>query len=150
MKYLGLFLVVVFVGLTISYRKGVLPPNQPVNPEDDFIQLSEPPKEVAKLLQNNCYNCHSNKTNYPKKAHFAPFHKPYVQPVEEGRKRLNFSNWATYTPEMQKVLLLIAVEQMENHAMPMKNIFPQGDDTLTPNDMQLLIQWLAQEGEAGM
>ncbi len=150
MKYAVGVLVLIFVLLTISYRQGVLPPNMEVSLEDDFIQLTKPPEEVADLLQSQCYNCHSAKAKYPKEAHFYPFHKKYVTPVKKGRKKLNFSKWSSYTPEMQKVLLLIAVEQMENHAMPMKDVFPQGEDTLSQNKEKLLIQWLAQEAEAGM
>ena len=136
--------------MAISYRQGALPPNSKASLEDDFIHLTEPPAEVAILLQSQCYNCHSARANYPKSAHFYPLHKKYVEPVTKGREKLNFSHWASYTPEMQKVLLLVAVEQMENHAMPLKDVFPQGEDTLSQNKEKLLIQWLAQEAEAGM
>jgi len=142
--------VIVFVLLTISYRNGVLPPNFEVSLEGDFIQLTQPPAEVALLLKNHCYNCHSAKASYPLKAHFAPFHQKYLEPVKQGREKLNFSTWSSYEPEMQKVLLLVAVEQMENHVMPKKDVFPKGSDTLSPPQEQLLIQWLAQEAEAGM
>ena len=150
LKYLVVLLVLIFMILTISYRKGTLPKNLDVSLEDDFIYLTHPPKDVADLVKKQCYNCHSAKAAYPQKAHFAPFHEKYIAPVTKGREKLNFSNWAIYSPEMQKVLLLIAVEQMENQAMPITDIFPQGDDTLTQNDKKLLIQWLAQEAEAGM
>lgn len=150
MKYLFVVLLLVLVVLGISYTKGNLPPDEVVEMDADFIELTSPPKEVADLLKNHCYDCHSAQATYPKKAHFAPYHKKYVEPVMKGREKLNFSKWSSYTPELQKVLLLVAVEQMENKAMPMTGIFPKGNDTLTQNSKNLLIHWLAQEGEAGM
>ncbi len=149
MKYFFWFMAFVFVVLTIAYRRGTLPENQEVRPESDFIYLSAPPAKVGGLLQKYCYNCHSAQAQYPRLAHFAPFHKKYIEPVTQGRKKLNFSKWDAYTPELQKVLLLVAVEQMENNAMPVSGVFSV-DDTLASMDKQLLMQWLAQEAEAGM
>ncbi len=150
LKYLFAFLALIFIVLTISYRKGALPPNKESQPGADFIHLTAPPKEVANLLRQWCYDCHSTQTKYPSMAHFYPYNRPYVVSVNLGREKLNFSNWASYSSEMQKVLLLIAVEQMENGDMPLLGIFPQGDDTLSQNSKHLLIQWMAQEAEAGM
>ena len=150
MKYLVVFLVFICVVLMWSYQKGVLPADLALDSNADFIKISVPPSEVANLLREQCYNCHSGKATYPRIAHFAPFHKKYAASVLEGRKKLNFSNWSAYSPELQKVLLLVAVEQMENNAMPIHGIFPKGNDTLAQNEKKLLIQWLAQEAEAGM
>lgn len=148
LKYLIILLVLVVGSLILSKNKAELPQNHPVDTNNDFISLSAPPEMVANLLRKYCYNCHSFETQYPKSAQYAPFHKKYIEPVQKGREKLNFSDWPAYPEEIQKMLLLLSVEELVNHTMPVLGVF--GTDTLTQKNHLLLTQWLAQEGEAGM
>ena len=38
-----------------------------------FIEDTKPSSEVIAILEENCYDCHSNQTRYPWYAEIAPF-----------------------------------------------------------------------------
>ena len=39
--------------------------NPESDPAKDFINLKNPPSELATLIKDACYDCHSNHTNIP-------------------------------------------------------------------------------------
>ncbi len=56
----------------------------------------EPPwdsPETRELAVRACFDCHSNQTDWPWYAHVAPFSWLVQDDVDEGRKKLNFSEW---------------------------------------------------------
>jgi hypothetical protein len=53
------------------------------------------PAEVATILRQACYDCHSNETRWPWYSRVSPFSWWLVHHVEEGREHLNFSEWST-------------------------------------------------------
>ncbi|MCB0744258.1 MAG: heme-binding domain-containing protein, partial [Ignavibacteriae bacterium] len=36
--------------------------NPPAQVDKDFITISNPPAELASMIKNSCYDCHSNQT----------------------------------------------------------------------------------------
>src|SRR5690349_3820284 len=52
-----------------------------------------PNAQAASLARTSCYDCHSNETNYRWYAYIAPASWLVRKDVEEGRDKLNFSNW---------------------------------------------------------
>jgi hypothetical protein len=52
----------------------------------------------AQVLVRACGNCHSNHTDWPWYSHVAPVSWWVEQHVHEGRERLDFSEWETYSP----------------------------------------------------
>lgn len=57
------------------------------------MATNPPPPEVATLLHEACYDCHSNATRWPWYAHVAPVSWWIVRHMKEGRDDLNFSEW---------------------------------------------------------
>jgi hypothetical protein len=53
--------------------------------------------EPARILLRACGNCHSNRTDWPWYSHVAPFSWWIGQHVREGREKLDFSEWETYS-----------------------------------------------------
>ena len=39
--------------------------NPEIIAENDFIIANKAPEEIATLLKNSCYDCHSNESKYP-------------------------------------------------------------------------------------
>jgi hypothetical protein len=54
------------------------------------------PAEVESVLRHACYDCHSNETVWPWYSAIAPASWIIRHDVNEGRRRLNFSDWADY------------------------------------------------------
>ena len=72
----------------------------PVEPRNRGLRLSsnsEPPQ----VLVRACGNCHSNHTDWPWYSHVAPVSWWIARHVREGREKLDFSEWETYST-MQK------------------------------------------------
>ncbi len=62
--------------------------NPPVTQE---VQWDSP--ETRDLAVRACYDCHSNETVWPWYSNVAPFSWLIQHDVDEGRQRLNFSEW---------------------------------------------------------
>jgi hypothetical protein len=51
--------------------------------------------ETRALAVRACYDCHSNETAWPWYSNIAPVSWLVQRDVDEGRRRLNFSEWGT-------------------------------------------------------
>src|SRR5262245_12338975 len=60
---------------------------------------------LADVLDRACSDCHSNDTVWPWYTHIAPASWLMAYGVTSGRKAVNFSDWASYRPELQRTLL---------------------------------------------
>lgn len=98
--------------------------NKPVDKKQNFVDVLQPPKEVADLLKNGCYDCHSNETKYPKYAYVAPISWSIKHHINEGREKANFSEWALYNKEQKDHIIDDVIESVEGKEMPLKGYIP--------------------------
>jgi hypothetical protein len=90
------------------------------------IEKSNPPVRsdisadpaIKPLLRRACYNCHSNETVWPWYSNAAPASWLIGSDVKEARRRINFSEWGTYSSEIQTHKLRGIAEEIENGEMP--------------------------------
>ena len=71
-----------------------------VEPRNRGLRLSSN-SEPLQVLLRACGNCHSNHTDWPWYSHVAPVSWWIARHVREGREKLDFSEWETYST-MQK------------------------------------------------
>jgi len=69
----------------------------PTNPAEAGGPVAPP--AVQETLQRACYDCHSNATRWPWYSTVAPVSWLLQRDVMEGRRRLNFSEWADYASD---------------------------------------------------
>ncbi len=93
MKKLFFLLVVAFALLQFFQIDKT---NPPVDKNMDFLTIKKTPEDVAQLIKTSCYDCHSNESVYPWYTNIQPFGWFIKDHIEEGRKELNFSTFATY------------------------------------------------------
>ena len=74
---------------------------------------------MAQLIKTSCYDCHSNETKYPWYTNIQPVAWFLQNHIEDGRKHLNFSTFATYEPKRQARKLSEAAEEIEQGEMPL-------------------------------
>jgi hypothetical protein len=67
--------------------------NPPVTPGADMMATNAPPAEIAALLHNACYDCHSSTTRWPWYSHVWPVSWFVSSHVNDARDALNFSEW---------------------------------------------------------
>lgn len=117
--------------------------NNPVaTPQMDFLKTKNTPEKTAVLIRNSCYDCHSNDTKYPWYANVQPFSWFLNNHIQEGRKKLNFSTFATYEPKRQAHKLDEAVEMIEKAEMPLDSyIIVHPEAKLTLSDQKEMVDY---------
>lgn len=116
--------------------------NPPIIQENDFITISNPPANVAKIIKTSCYDCHSNETKYPWYTNFAPLSWWIKHHINEGREELNFSEWGTYKEKRKKHKIEECVELVDEDEMPLSSyLITHEEAKLTADEKSYLLEW---------
>jgi hypothetical protein len=73
---------------------------------------------LVAVLDRACRDCHSNGTVWPWYTQIAPASWLMARGVAEGRKAVNFSEWVSYQPVVQRRLLLASCQDVSTGKMP--------------------------------
>lgn len=118
MKKLLYILIVAFI-LIQFFQIGKT--NPALNKGMDFLEIKNTPEKLATQIRASCYDCHSNETQYPWYSYIQPAGWFLNKHIEEGRKELNFSTFATYELKRQAHKLDEAAEYLESGRMPLES-----------------------------
>ena len=119
LRKVGLAVVVVFV-VVLAAAQLVRP--ERTNPKIDFantFQAHVTSSGLVAVVDRSCGDCHSNATVWARYTNVAPLSWIITRGVTEGRKALNFSEWAAYSREKQQELLAASCRDASNGTMPM-------------------------------
>ena len=106
------------------------------------------PPEVAAVLERSCNDCHSSETAWPWYSNVAPASWFLKWHVDEGRRELSFSEWATYSKRKRERKLHEICQQVEAGEMPLKSYLPLHPSArLSDEDRRLLCEWARAEEE---
>ena len=75
-------------------------------------------RTLGPVLNRACGDCHSNATVWPWYTQVAPLSWLMAYTVKEGRKVVNFSEWAAYAPDQQRTLLERSCRAVSSGKMP--------------------------------
>lgn len=104
------------------------------------------PKEVATLLERSCYDCHSNRTDWPWYSNVAPISWWVIGHVEKARGDLNLTEWPALDPEEQRFFLNEMKKQIKQEKMPLPSyLLVHWDARLTWEERSEIIQWIDRE-----
>ena len=92
--------------------------NPPLPPGGDISATNPPPPQIAALLHAACYDCHSYETTWPWYSRVAPVSWLVVSDVNDGRERLNFSDWPHALPDRAVRRLEGVSEELGYKQMP--------------------------------
>ena len=87
----------------------------------DFTKIYTVPEDVKSILQQACYDCHSNNTSYPWYSNIQPFRFLLDKHIKEGKEELNFSNYGSYSLRRQQNKLKSIEESLKKGTMPLKS-----------------------------
>lgn len=76
------------------------------------------PGNVMGILRKACYDCHSNRTNWPWYSSIAPASWLLVRDVKEGREELNFTTWNRYSAKKLATIPRKILEEVQEGEMP--------------------------------
>lgn len=96
--------------------------------------------QISSILKSNCYDCHSNQTNYPWYAEVAPVSYWLSHHVDEGKEHFNVSDWKQYSVEKKDHKLEEFIEEVEEGEMPL-NSYTWVHGNLNEEEKQLIIRW---------
>jgi hypothetical protein len=93
---------------------------------------------LVPVLDRSCRDCHSNGTVWPWYTQIAPTSWLMAQAVSEGRKAVNFSEWAAYSPEQQRMLLAVSCQDVSSGKMPGAYTLLRPETRLSPQDIETI------------
>ena len=101
-------------------------------------QVGEASPLVA-VVDRSCGDCHSNGTEWARYPSGGPIAWVVARGVTEGRKALNFSEWASYSAETRRALLAASCRDATAGTMPMSAYLRvRPDARLSPQDIETI------------
>ena len=94
--------------------------------------------ELGVVLDRSCRDCHSNGTVWPSYARLAPLSWLMAYAVTKGRQAVNFSEWASYSPEQQRILLASSCRDAAEGKMPGVYARLRPETRLSAQDVQTI------------
>ena len=108
----------------------------------DYITIAQPPAQIATLLKNACYDCHSHSSKYPWYTSVAPVSWWVKGHIDNGRKHLNFSTWGDYSVKKVAHKLEECVEFVEETKMPLLSyIIAHPEARMNDEERAALVAW---------
>jgi hypothetical protein len=109
---------------------------------NDITTRHPVPPEMRRILETSCYDCHSNHTRYPWYAEVQPIGWLLANHIRDGKRHLNFSEFATYPAERAALKLGHVIEEVKGGDMPLESYtWIHRDARLTPEQVQLFVAW---------
>ena len=110
---------------------------------NDFDSLFAVPSGIQAILQNACYDCHSNRTIYPWYAAIQPIGWVMARHIKNGKAKLNFSGFGRNSKRKQTSKLKEMVNQVKDDEMPLLSYkFMHRKARLPARDKTALSEWL--------
>lgn len=93
---------------------------------------------LVTVLDRSCGDCHSNGTTRRWYTQIAPLSWLMASSVRQGRKAVNFSEWAVYPPEQQRALLVASCRAASQGNMPGPYTVLRPETRLSAQDIETI------------
>ena len=108
----------------------------------DITNTVAVPNQVLNILQNSCYDCHSNNTRYPWYSFIQPGAWLMASHIRRGKAMLNFSQFGDLSDRKQQSKLQGIVNQIKDNEMPLTSYtLLHRNAILTAEQKAILINW---------
>lgn len=109
----------------------------------DLIRSQKMPSQVATLIQNACYDCHSSNTQYPWYNKIQPVSWYLEKHIQNAQQQFNFNNFEKYPINKQEKILRNMKTVIENKSMPPASYrFLHPESRLSKDERQLIVNWI--------
>ncbi|HAJ82345.1 heme-binding domain-containing protein [Zunongwangia profunda] len=109
----------------------------------DILKAEDPPRDVSRILVTSCYDCHSNNTKYPWYSEITPVNFYLDDHVKDGKRHLNFSEWAALSSEKKAHKIEEIGEEVERGKMPLDSyVWLHKEANITEKEKQILLDWV--------
>ena len=93
---------------------------------------------LVAVLDRSCRDCHTNATVWPRYTQAAPLSWLMAYGVTKGRQAVNFSEWAGYSPEQQRMLLAESCDDATSGRMPGAYALLRPETRLSSQDVETI------------
>ena len=140
LKIIALILLVGFVG--IQFVPTDLNQSDTV-PKTDFLLVNNTQENISALLQESCYDCHSNNTQYPWYNKVQPAAWFLENHIKDGKEELNFNEWDAYSNRRKNSKLKSIISQVKDDEMPLASYtLIHNDAKLSNSEKTLIIDYM--------
>lgn len=102
----------------------------------------EVPSNVQSILEQSCYDCHSNNTKYPWYSKLQPIDWWLDDHIREGKDELNFSEFGAYKPLRRYFKLREIAHEVTDNEMPLESyLYIHKNAILNDEQKQILVVW---------
>ncbi len=129
-KILLVLLATIIIIQFIRPAKNIASPN----PAQDISTVYPVPDSVHKILLKACYDCHSDNTRYPWYSTLQPVYWWMNNHIQEGKRHLNFDEFASQTPEKKAKWIRHIYEQVDSNEMPLDSYTWIHKDAILSNE----------------
>ncbi len=115
----------------------------------DFETIYMVAPKVRSILQNACYDCHSNNTKYPWYSNIQPLAWMMAKHIKQGKEKLNFSDFGSNTTRKQISKLKEMANQIKDEEMPISSykMMHKAAD-LSKEQQTVLSKWLDETADS--
>ncbi|MGA3350549.1 MAG: cytochrome P460 family protein [Candidatus Sulfotelmatobacter sp.] len=132
---------VIVAGAVVFAVLQVVRPSIPVKPAT--AELQSPP-EVKRILEKDCYSCHSDQRRLGWFDQIVPAYWLVRHDILTAREHLDFSTLGSKPPAVQKATLYEAINMIQLGAMPLPGFLKLHPEAkVTPEELSTLKQYLA-------
>ena len=133
------FLVIQFFGIEKS--------NPPVIQSETLEAAVVVPADISQIIARSCNDCHSNTTVYPWYAYIQPSGWFTKSHIDDGRRKLNFSIFNTFSAQRRAKKFDEICEQVTSGEMPLPSyLWIHRDAPLSESDKKALCDWSTASG----
>jgi len=109
---------------------------------NDISSIHYLPDSIHEILQTGCYDCHSNTTRYPWYNNIQPVAWWLHSHITDGKKALNFSEFAGYNVAKQYKKLTQIIKVVKSGGMPLSSYtIIHRDAVFSEHQKQQLEDW---------
>ncbi len=116
--------------------------SNPVDASKQITAAATVPENVNVILKKACNDCHSNNTTYPWYSNIQPVYFWLNNHIKEGKREINFDEFATYRLRRQYHKMEELIEQVKEGEMPLSSYtLIHKDAKLTDAEKATLTEW---------
>ncbi|WP_370478193.1 heme-binding domain-containing protein [Tamlana flava] len=109
---------------------------------EPFLAETNPPEDVKLILEETCYDCHSDVTRYPWYNNITPVNYWLAAHVKDGKKHFNFSNWVDNSIKRKDHKFEELIEKVEEKDMPLLSYtWTHTEARLSDEQIKSVVDW---------
>ena len=113
---------------------------------DDIFQSFKADEAMISKIKDACYDCHSNHSEYPWYTYIQPVGWWIKGHINNGRKKLNFSEFATYSDKKAQHKFEECIEYTEKGWMPISSFkITHSEARLTDLERESMVNWFKRQ-----